>query len=403
MNASQQLLLLVTAATLSLAANADDAQVRNGEYMARAADCVACHTTPGGKPFAGGREFKLPFGSLYTPNITPDKQTGIGDWSDDDFVSALQEGVGKDGKHYYPAFPYTSYTRMSREDILAIKTYLFSLPAIKQPSRENDLTFPFNQRWGMAAWNLLFLDDVRYQGDPNKSLQWNRGAYLVEGPGHCGECHTPRNLFQAMDNNKPLAGALVEGWQAYNISSDSRTGIGAWPEQALVNYLRTGWAPGYGVANGPMGEVVEHSLQHLNDDDLKAIATYLKTTAAQSDGVERAAPPATSALVSRGNLGHKIFMDACASCHRLDGTGNQSPAATLAGLKSVNDPNAHNMLGVLLAGNPGPGTERLMPAFAKSFNDTELAAVTSFVLAQFGQSQGEIDNEAVAKRRKSLE
>ncbi|SDS45652.1 Cytochrome c, mono-and diheme variants [Halopseudomonas sabulinigri] len=379
---------------------ADAELIERGKYLATAADCVACHTTPGGKPFAGGVEFKLPFGSLYSPNITPDDETGIGSWSDEDFVSALHSGVGKDGKHYYPAFPYTSYTLMPEDEVLAIKAYLASLEPVSNTPPENTLGFPFNQRWGMFFWNFLFLDEGRYAADPQQSEEWNRGAYLVQGPGHCAECHTPRNMFQALDSSQPLAGTLVQGWQAYNISADEAHGIGAWSEAELVSYMSQGHAAGKGVAAGPMAEVVEKSLQHLQQRDLSAIATYLLSTEPQPTGVARPTKQPEGMPAER-NLGVKVFADACASCHRWDGKGNQSPVATLMGLKTVNDPAATNLLGILLTGHGGEQlpVDQRMPRFADGYSDPELAAVSSFVLQHFGQSGAQVSAEDVAAKR----
>jgi mono/diheme cytochrome c family protein len=379
---------------------ADPTLVSKGEYLTRAADCLACHVIPGGKPYAGGLEFKLPFGSLYSPNITPDKETGIGNWSDDDFVSALQKGVGKDGKHYYPAFPYTSYTLMSRDELLTIKAYLFSLEPVKQAPPENTLSFPFNQRWGMTFWNLIFASDERFVPDSKQTAEWNRGAYLVQGPGHCGECHTPRNLFQALSSGKALAGAEIGNWRAYNISGDAQHGIGAWPQEALISYLSTGYAPGYGGAGGPMADAVEHSLRFLDPADIKAIAVYLKSTPAQTDGVPRPTANVNDAALQAG-LGMKLFNDNCVACHRLDGSGNQSPVAGLAGLKTVNDPTGKNLVATLLEGHT-PGAVRVdqrMPNFAHSYSDAEMAAVSTFVLRRFGQSNGQVKPEDVTSSR----
>lgn len=394
--------LAVVSAAFALSVQAaDPALISKGEYLTRAADCVACHLAPGGKPYAGGLSFKLPFGTIYSPNITPDKDTGIGNWTDDDFVSALQKGVGKDGKHYYPAFPYTSYTLMSREDILAIKAYLFSLEPINQKPPENDLSFPFNQRWGMFFWNALFASNERFVPDSKQSQEWNRGAYLVQGPGHCGECHTPRNIFQAMSTGNSLAGGELGNWRAYNISSDTQYGIGAWPEESLVSYLSQGYAPGYGGAGGPMADAVEHSLRYLDPADLKAIAVYLKSTPARSEGIAR--PAAKINDQASSPLGHKLFADACASCHRADGTGNQSPVAMLMGLKTVNDPKGTNLIATLLEGHTPTAmrADQRMPNFARAYNDTELAAVSTFVLRRFGQSNGEVKPADVAKNREN--
>ncbi|WP_277963544.1 cytochrome c [Pseudomonas sp. RIT-To-2] len=400
-----KLALAATLATACLTAQAADPQwVAKGEYLTRAADCEACHTTPGGKPFTGGLAFQLPFGTLYSPNITPDPATGIGAWSDDEFVSALQKGVGKDGKHYYPAFPYTSYTLMPREDILAIKAYLFSLAPVDQPPKENDIGFPFNQRWGMAIWNLMFAANERFVPDPQQSAEFNRGAYLVQGPGHCGECHSPRTLFQAVDTGKSLAGATIGNWQAYNISSDPRYGVGGWPREVLTRYLATGEAPGYAMAGGPMSDVVEHSLRFLTPADIQAVAVYLQGAAARPEGITRPKMVVNEGPLAPGDgLGRKVFVDACAGCHRLDGQGNQSPVATLGGLKTLNDPLGTNLIAVLLAGHyPATfGSQQKMPDFAHSYSDKELAAVSTFVLRRFGESDARITPQQVARSRSS--
>lgn len=396
------LVALFFAGITGTASAADSALIEKGAYLAKAADCVACHTTEKGKPFAGGVEFELPFGSLFSPNITADVATGIGAWTDDEFVSALHEGVGRDGKHYYPAFPYTSYTLMSKDDILAIKAYLFSLEPVSQKPIENSLSFPFNQRWGMYFWNLVFLDNQRFEPDTKQSEQWNRGAYLVQGAGHCGECHTPRTMFQSVSSSEPLAGNLIQGWQAYNISSDKTHGIGAWPVESLTQYMAKGYASGYGVAGGPMAAVIEHSLRHLTADDQKAIAVYLQATPAQATGIDRVEKSGlTQAAPSDADLGRQVFAGACAACHRWDGEGNQSPAAKLVGLKTVNDPSAANLLGILLNGHGASwaGVEQRMPDFARAYNDQELAAVSTFVLKHFGESGGVVSAEQVAQRR----
>lgn len=399
------LALLGTAISAQAAAQqTDSALLERGEYLTQAADCLACHVTKGGKPYAGGLPVKMPFGTLYSTNITPDKETGIGNWSDDDFVEAMQKGVGPDGRHYYPAFPYTSYTLMPREDILAIKAYLFSLEPVNQPNRENDIGFPFNQRWGIALWNLLFLDDERFEPDPGQSEQWNRGAYLVEGLGHCGECHTPRNLLQAKSGSKALGGATIQGWAAWNITGDQQSGIGAWPDEALARYLATGVAPGYGVAGGPMAEVVNHSLRHLTSEDIQAMVVYLKSVPGQPADVKRPddktlanEPPANSV----NPLGQKLFADACASCHQWDGSGRQSDYASLRGLRTVNDPQALNLVQVILHGDAlhGPTGHHLMPAFSRHYNDREIAALSNFLLGHFGSQPGELTPETIAERR----
>jgi mono/diheme cytochrome c family protein len=290
---------------------------------------------------------------------------------------------------------------MSRDEILAIKAYLGSLEPVRQPTRENTIGFPFNQRWGMFFWNLLFHDDEPFEADRQRSTEWNRGKYLVEGPGHCGECHSPRNLFQAVSSDRSLAGNVIQGWNAYNISSDPVHGVGAWPTEVLADYLKQGMAPGWGVAGGPMAEVVEHSLRHLTDDDRRAIAVYLKNTPARNEGVARPAPGKSAGKGDEEPLGRKLFADACAGCHRWDGSGNQSLAATLTGLKTVNDPAASNLLGMLLAGHGSQDTpvDRRMPSFATLYSNQELAALSRYILRRFGDSEAQVSEHAVAERR----
>ncbi|HVV93371.1 MAG TPA: cytochrome c [Hyphomicrobiales bacterium] len=379
--------------------------VARGEYLARAADCTSCHTVPQGRPFAGGRAFTLPFGTIYAPNITADKKTGIGNWSDDDFVRALHEGVTRSGRHLYPAMPYTSYTLMSRDDILAIKAYLFSLPPVSQRNQRSRLRFPFDQRWGMFFWNLLFNPNHRFQPDPKQSPAWNRGAYLVEALGHCAECHTPRNIAMARDNGQAFAGAMAQGWTAYNITPDKQSGIGAWSDAALTSFLASGHAEGHSAAAGPMGEVVENSLRHLTKDDIAAIVTYLKTVrpianapAVATDPPARQSPAAPVAL---GDLGTRTFAGECAGCHAWDGSGVQSPAAALIGSRTVNDPAGTNLVNVMLEGvyldlNGGPV---FMPPFAAAHSNDEIAAVANFVNHRFGNGAAHVTAADVVSAR----
>jgi mono/diheme cytochrome c family protein len=390
-------------------AGADAAQIKRGEYLARAADCIACHTVKGGRPYAGGLPFKLPFGTLYAPNITADKETGIGTWSDDDFVRAMHEGVGKDGKHFYPAFPYTSYTLVSRDDALAIKAYLFSLPTVRQPNREADLSFPYNQRWAMTFWNLLFNPNKRFEPDAARSAEWNRGAYLVEGLGHCGECHTPRNFLQARKSSENLAGARIQGWKAYNITSNAAHGVGGWSDAALASYLSTGHGDGHGSAGGPMAEAVNNSLRYLTPQDIRAMVTYLKSVPAQSSDLAlpvvrktlTASPDLAPGDATANRLGEKTFAAACASCHRWDGSGTQTSYAELLGAQSVNDAEATNLvLSVLNGGSLStPHGEMSMPAFGGGYSDAEIAALANYVTGRFGAHASALSAKDVAARR----
>lgn len=390
--------------------NADP--IARGAYLARAADCVACHTTPGGKPFAGGLAFKLPFGTIYSSNITADPETGIGGWSDDAFVRAVREGIRDDGKHLYPAFPYTSYTELSRADVLAIKAWLFSQPKVRQPNRENELGFPFNQRWAMAFWNAAFFRSHRFEPDPSKPPAWNSGAYLAGALGHCGECHTPRNIGFAMEKHNVLAGEVVQGWRAYNITSDRVHGIGQWSDEALAQYIRTGHAEGHASAAGPMGEAVEHSLQYLTPEDTAALVSWLRTVPARAgkDPVTVDARPAAMAAskawgpggdASRTASGAQLFEGACASCHQWDGGGQQTQHAALAGTRGVNDPGGANVTQAILEGvNMRIGENDVyMPAFGHAYTDAEVAALANYVIGHFGGKQGTVTPEEVAKRR----
>ncbi|RDS86173.1 c-type cytochrome [Dyella psychrodurans] len=384
---------------------ADKGAVARGEYLARAADCVACHTVPGGAAFAGGVAFKLPFGTIYSPNITADKDTGIGDWSDDDFVRAMHAGVDKDGRPLYPAFPYTSYTALSRDDILAIKAYLFSLPTVHSPARANDLSFPYNQRWTVSLWNALFLNKQRFQPEEGKPEAWNRGAYLATALGHCGECHTPRNAAFAMNANEALAGEEQQGWKAYNITSDKEHGVGQWSDQELADYLSKGHAAGRGTASGPMSEVVANSLQYLTPSDVSALVTYLRGVKPQSNGIA-ASPNAPSEVGlasanAKAGLGEQLFVGACSGCHLDNGQGRETDYAALTGTRAVRDPHATNAVQIILHGSQWQlGNRRIyMPSFGNAYSDVEIAALSNYVVSHFGGQQGTLSASEVANRR----
>jgi mono/diheme cytochrome c family protein len=300
--------------------------VERGQYLARAADCEACHTAPGGMPFAGGLAFVLPFGTLYSTNITPDPETGLGRYSDADFLKALHGGIDREGRHLYPAMPFTSYTYIADSDALAIKAYLFSLKPVHAPPPDDRLAFPFNQRWLMGIWSFLFNPDQRIEPNIARSAEWNHGAYLVEAMGHCGECHTPRNLFQAPDNRQKFAGVVAAGWRAYNITNDRDSGIGAFSDTELSQYLATGHANGHGTSAGPMAEAVDKSLSKLAQSDIAAMVVYLRSVPAISTP-DLAAPKATlapsdhrqSVAANVDPLGKAVFEGTCAGCHGWTG------------------------------------------------------------------------------------
>jgi mono/diheme cytochrome c family protein len=388
------------------------ALIERGRYLATAGDCVACHSIAGGGAYAGGLAFKLPFGTIYSSNITPDKETGIGDWSDAEFVRAMKHGVGKHGEDLYPAFPYASYALLKTDDILAIKAFLFSVPPIHTDTAANALSFPFNQRYLMRAWKLLFVPKDGYQAQENQSEEWNHGAYLVEALGHCGECHTPRNLLYGLDSGKKFAGAVTQGWKAYNITSDKDGGIGGWSVEDLTAYLNTGHADGHGAATGSMAEAINLSLRHLTEQDVRSMAVYLKTVAPQpaSAGLVDSHPPMLAASQKyapariesdKRPLGLILFEGACASCHAWNGEGQQTPYASLLGSHTANDPDGTNLLQVILHGSNLTTTngDASMPAFADAYSDTEIAALSNYVIGHFGNKAGSVTPKEVAAAR----
>jgi mono/diheme cytochrome c family protein len=382
--------------------------VERGAYLARAADCMVCHTTQGGKEYAGGLPFKLPFGTLYSTNITPDKETGIGNYTDQDFLNALHRGTRRDGARLYPAMPYTSYTYITDADGLAIKAYLFSLAPVRAAPPANTLTFPFNQRWAMIFWSALFNPDTRFEPDTSKSPEWNRGAYLAEALAHCGECHTPRNLAFALNNRKKFGGALTAGWRAFNISSDKATGLGAWSDDDVFSYLSTGHAAGHGTASGPMGEAVDHSFSQLAPEDIRAMVVYLRSVPAiaSADLPATLAPAAPASHRDGGSTpdprGKMVFQGACVSCHGWTGESSISPFATVTGAWAVNDPSATNVAQIVISGTKRhtPADAVSMPAFGAAYSDVEIAAVANYVTARFGSRPSRITAQDVAELRK---
>lgn len=380
-----------------------------GRYLTQAADCELCHTREGGQPFAGGRAFKTPFGVLYSPNITADPESGIGAWTDQDFLRAVHEGIARDGQHLYPAFPYESYTLLTDEDVLAIKAYLFSLPKVHASSPANTLHFPFNQRWLMGIWSALYNPNQRFQPHPDRSAEWNRGAYLAEALAHCGDCHTPRNLGQALDNRRKFGGAVIGAWRAYNITADATSGIGTWSDTELADYLSTGHALGHGSAGGPMGEEIAVSSGTLTAGDVRALVAYLRSIPAlhaqdlpgiRTDTASEAPKQMQAAADPRGR---EIFEGACASCHEWSGVSRLTPYATLTGDRAVNDPSGVNVASMVLSGAHVATAEGpvLMPAFADAYSNDEIAAVTNYVTARFGATPSHLTAQEVGRLREA--
>jgi mono/diheme cytochrome c family protein len=371
--------------------------VKRGEYLATATDCMVCHTAPGGEDYAGGLAFALPFGTLYSTNITADKNTGIGNYSDQDFLNAVQRGVRKHGARLYPAMPYTSYTFMTDADVLAIKAYIFSLPAVPRENQPDTLQFPFNQRWSMIFWSWAFNPNSRFAPNTEKSPEWNRGDYIAEALAHCGECQTPRNLAFALDNHRKFAGAVVAGWR------DKGTGIGGWADDEVFAYITNGHALGRGTASGPMGEAVDHSLSHMEPADVRALVTYLRSIpAAASSEPAAIAPPAPASPKEGGAIANalwgKVFAQACVSCHSWIGLSALSPVATITGSRAVNDPTATNVAQIVISGTRRfrPGS---MPAFGSTYIDTEIAAVANYVTGWFGSATSQLTAKDIAGLR----
>jgi mono/diheme cytochrome c family protein len=380
--------------------------VRKGEYLTRAADCMVCHTARRGAGYAGGFAFTLPFGTIYSTNITPDKETGIGNYTDQEFLNAMHRGVRRDGANLYPAMPFASYTYITDEDALAIKAYLFSLIPVHAPARANTLGFPFNQRWAMGLWSTVFNPDKRFQPDTSQSAQWNRGAYLAEALAHCGECHTPRNLAFALNNRSKYGGAVTGGWHAYNISADKTGGVGSWTDAELVEYLSSGHAAGRGSASGPMGEAVSESFSQLAPEDVEAIVAYVRSVSATPSGLPDALASSAPASHREGVVtdlpGKQMFEGACVSCHNWTGVADVSPFATLTGSRAINDPNATNVVQVILAGSAaatGSGLAK-MPAFGTAYSNQEIADVANYVTARFGAKGSAVTEEEVQGLRR---
>lgn len=354
--------------------------IARGKYLAAVGDCASCHTKIDGQQFAGGRYMPTPFGPISTPNITPDKETGIGNFTDDQFYAVLHEGLGVHGEHLYPVMPYPWYTKVTRDDVLAIKAYLFSLQPVNSPRPPSHLAFPFNVRAGLAVWDEMFLREGAFKPDPSKSAEINRGAYIVEGLGHCGECHNGRNLLGDTAMAQSLKGGPIENWYAPNITSDVRDGIGKYSDDQLVSFLKTGVAPGMGVAAGPMAETIHDSLMKLTDADLHAIVAYLKSTPAQSSYTSTQ----TTAFTGQDPLGRQTYLNNCASCHQLDGKGIANSVPSLAGNGAVLAAGPEDVIRVLLGGIEAQGSYAPMPAVGDSMSDQDVADVTNYIRQAWG-------------------
>ena len=357
-----------------------------GAYLARAGNCAGCHTARGGAPYAGGRGIETPFGTIYASNLTPDGATGLGAWSASDFWRAMHHGVSKNGRLLYPAFPYPNYTQVSRADSDAIFAFLRTLAPAEQPSRAHALRFPYDSPVALAAWRGLFFTPGTFEPDAGRPADWNRGAYLVRGLGHCGACHAARNALGATRNGQALAGGLipVQGWYAPSLSSADEAGVAGWPAEEVVALLRDGIAP-RGVVTGPMAEVVLTSTQHLSEPDLRAIVVYLQALP-DAPAPARAFEPAERAVLERGA---KIYEKHCVDCHGGRGQGAPGAYPALAGNRSVTMEPPVNIIRTVLAGGFAPATAGNprpfgMPPFFQVLDNAEVAAVVTFIRSAWG-------------------
>lgn len=414
--------LTLFCASLLAQAQPSQEQLRRGEYLAHAGDCAACHTAPGGKPFAGGLPLATPLGNVYSTNITPDPETGIGRYTYEDFARAMREGVARDGSPLYPAMPYTAYAKINDADMQALYAYFLQggVSAVKQANRDSDIAWPLNMRWPLAVWNWLFHEDQPYQPDPKQSESWNRGAYLVQGLAHCGTCHTPRGLAfqeQALDEKKDdfLAGASLGGWYAFNITPDNHSGIGGWSDAELMQYLKGENVPGKGPATGPMGEAVQHSFQHLDESDLQAMIEYLRSIRPVKGDELKArfqwGTPAEQVIALRGqdfdpqtrDDGARLYLGNCASCHSWTGEGvKDGYYPMLLQNTTVGASQVDNLIQVVLNGVHRQAGERelFMPGYADVLDDQQIATLVNYLTRQFGNPDVKVDNARVAAIRK---
>ena len=377
-------------------------EIEYGRYMAIVADCAACHTNPhGGEPFAGGRPIETPFGVVVSSNITPDRETGIGAWTDDDFADALQKGFGRDGHMLYPAMPYVYYNKMTRRDVDAIRAYIATLKPVHQRIDSDTLPFPLDIRLGMRAWNLLYFHEGRYVPDLNRDATYNRGAYLVEGPGHCGACHTPKTMLGGDKTADAYRGGVIQGWTAPDITGDARRGLGSWSIEDVIQYLRTGHNR-QAAASGPMAEVVDLSLSRLSEDDLHAIAVYLKAQPGQGDGVPPVGPD-TPAM----RAGAAIYGDSCGSCHGRGAAGVARLFPALAGDPAVQQRDPTSLIRVVLDGAKSVATQAAptgaaMPSYGWRLDDDQVAAVLTYVRNAWGNQAPAVSTSAVTSMREQL-
>ncbi|MFQ6576414.1 c-type cytochrome [Pseudomonas sp. UM16] len=392
-------LALAAGVALSITAQAaDPAQVKRGEYLARAADCMACHTAEGGAPFAGGLPIHSPFGTIWGSNITPDKEFGIGGYSADEFFAALTQGKRKDGANLYPAMPYTSYHLITREDSDAIHAYMMSVAPIHRPAPETRLSFPFNVRMGLSGWNMLYGKSVELQSTEGKSPTWQRGQYMVEVLGHCGECHTPRNSIGALQQDKRLTGGLLNGYLAPSLLAQDLAERG-WTTPDLTTFLKHGMSAQGSMFN-EMFPVVHHSTQHLEDADLAAMATYLLGDQPPPAKVVKAV--AFDQLSDSAKRGRQQYFNVCAGCHGVEGEGKPHIAVAMQGNTVLRQADSRNLAKVILDGireQQFTGFERMqpMPGFADKLSDEQVVDLINYLREAWGGLPGDLGVQQLAQ------
>ncbi|KEP67786.1 alcohol dehydrogenase [Thioclava dalianensis] len=390
--------------------------ISRGKYVARAADCVACHSLPEGQPFAGGLKMGTPVGAIYATNITPDKKTGIGEYTLADFDRSIRKGVAADGHRLYPAMPYPSYSKMSDDDVKALYAYfMHGVQPVDRPNQTSEIPAPLNMRWPLALWNLAFAPDTPYQQVADHDAQWNRGAFLVQGPGHCGSCHTPRGLAfneKGMDQSSKtyLSGGLLDGWYAPSLRQDPNTGLGRWSAEDIYAFLKNGRNE-HGVVFGSMAEAYNNSTQFLTDDDLHAMAAYLKSLPGDPsrDGTPWSYDASTVAALApakrASDPGAQLYAAKCSFCHGEDGKGQGQWMPPLAGSSSSLVPSPASQINVVLNGsarvvsNGMPDSYR-MPPYRAQLSDKEIAQVLDFVRSAWGNDGGKVAAKDVADLRK---
>ncbi len=379
-----------------------DSLIARGAYLARAGNCAGCHTARGGPAYAGGRGIDTPFGTVFSSNLTPDEKTGIGGWSPAHFWRAMHNGRSRDGRLLYPAFPYPNYTQVTREDADALFAYLGSLPAVERARTPHTLRFPYDSQAALAVWRALYFKPGVHEADPQRSAEWNRGAYLVRGLGHCAACHTARNALGASSESLDLAGGMIpmQNWYAPSLTSPHEAGVGDWDRQHIVDLLKTGISP-RASATGPMAEVVLRSTQYLSDGDLGAMAQFLKELAPPATSAPPPAPAAPAAVLARGG---KLYDQHCAQCHGEQGRGVPGAYPALAGNRAVTMPQTANLVQIVLNGAYAPATHGNprpfgMPPFVLEMNDSDIAAVLTHIRQSWGNQAGVVTPLEVNRMR----